>query len=72
MVSVIVFFVAFVIAARILIPYKTYAKVLKYIGIILLAYAITAIIVGGNWNQILIASIVPHLEFSSSYAVLCL
>lgn len=70
MVSVIVFFVAFVIAAEILIPYKTYAKVLKYIGIILLAYAITAIIVGGNWNQILIASIVPHLEFSSSYAAL--
>ena len=55
---------------RILIPYKTYAKVLKYIGIILLAYAITAIIVGGNWNQILIASIVPHLEFSSSYVAL--
>jgi Mn2+/Fe2+ NRAMP family transporter len=64
------FFVSFVVAAEILIPYKTYAKVLKYIGIILLAYAITAIIVGGNWNQILIASIVPHLEFSSSYAAL--
>lgn len=69
MVSVIVFFVAIIIAAEILIPYKTYAKLLKYISIILLSYAITALIVGGNWNQILIASIVPHLEFNSSYAV---
>jgi len=70
MVSVTVFFVAFIIAAESLIPYKTHTKILKYISIILLVYAITAIIVGGNWNQILIASIVPHLEFNSSYAAL--
>jgi NRAMP (natural resistance-associated macrophage protein)-like metal ion transporter len=70
MVSVIVFYTLFIVAAEILIPYKKYVKILKYLSIFLLAYAITAIIVGGNWNRILIASIIPHLEFSSSYIAL--
>jgi Mn2+/Fe2+ NRAMP family transporter len=70
MVFVIVSFTVFIIVAEILVPYKRYVKILKYLGISLLAYAITAIIVGGNWNRILIASIIPHVEFSSSYAAL--
>jgi NRAMP (natural resistance-associated macrophage protein)-like metal ion transporter len=70
MVFVIVSYTVFIIAAEILVPYKRYVKILKYLSISLLAYAITAIIVGGSWNQILIASIIPHLEFSSSYAAL--
>jgi Mn2+/Fe2+ NRAMP family transporter len=45
-------------------------KKLKYLSISLLAYTITAIKVGGSWNRILIASIIPHVEFSSSYAAL--
>ena len=70
MVFVIVSYTVFIIAAEILVPYKRYVKILKYLGISLLAYAITAIIVGGSWNRILIASIIPHVEFSSSYAAL--
>lgn len=70
MVFVIVSYKVFIIAAEILVPYKRYVKILKYLSFFLLAYAITAIIVGGSWNQILIASIIPHVEFSSSYAAL--
>lgn len=70
MVFVIVSYTALIIAAEILIPYKRYVKILKFLCISLFAYAITAIIVGGSWNQILIASIIPHIEFSSSYAAL--
>ena len=45
MVFVIVSDTVFIIAAEILVPYKRYVKILKY-HISLLAYAITAIIVG--------------------------
>ncbi|HZA68559.1 MAG TPA: divalent metal cation transporter [Nitrososphaeraceae archaeon] len=63
-------FAAFIILAQILIPYKKYVKILKYLTLSLLAYVITAIIVGGNWNQILIASVLPHVEFTSQYALM--
>jgi NRAMP (natural resistance-associated macrophage protein)-like metal ion transporter len=63
-------FAAFIILAQILIPYKKYVKILKYLTLSLLAYVITAIIVGGNWNQILVASVLPHVEFTSQYAVM--
>ncbi len=53
-----------------MIPYEKYVKILKYLSLVLFVYAITAIIVGGNWNQIIIASIIPHIEFNSSYIAL--
>ena len=53
-----------------MITYKKYVRILKYLSIVLFAYAITAVIVGGSWNQIIIASIIPHIEFSSSYIAL--
>jgi NRAMP (natural resistance-associated macrophage protein)-like metal ion transporter len=67
---IIVFYTVFIVAAEILIPYKRYVKMLKYLSIVLFAYAITAIIVGGSWDQIIIASIMPHIEFNSSYLAL--
>ena len=36
----------------------------------LLTYIVTAIIVGGNWYQILIATIVPHIEFTADFATM--
>src|SRR5215208_202011 len=47
-------FAAFILTAEILIPYKKYVKILKYLTLSLFAYVITAIIVGGNWNQIIV------------------
>jgi NRAMP (natural resistance-associated macrophage protein)-like metal ion transporter len=63
-------FAAFIILAQILIPYKKYVKILKYLTLSLLAYVITAIIVGGDWNQILVASVLPHIEFTPEYAMM--
>ena len=40
-----------------LVPYRKYVKILKYLTLSLFTYVITAIIVGGNWSQILISSI---------------
>ena len=65
-----IFFTAFIIIAIIMIPYKRYIKILKYLTLSLLTYIVTAIIVGGNWYQILIATIVPHIEFTTDFATM--
>ena len=36
----------------------------------LFAYVITAIIVGGNWSQILISSLIPHIELKPEFAMM--
>jgi NRAMP (natural resistance-associated macrophage protein)-like metal ion transporter len=63
-------FAGFVIVSIIVIPYRRYVKVLKYLTISLFAYVICAIIVGGNLGQIAIASVVPHVEFSADFAMM--
>ncbi len=63
-------FTFFIIIAIILIPYKRYVKILKYLTISLFTYAATAIIVGGDWYQILVSSLVPHIEFSADFATM--
>jgi Mn2+/Fe2+ NRAMP family transporter len=53
-----------------MIPYRKYIKILKYLTLSLLTYIVTALIVGGNWYQILIATIVPHIEFTADFATM--
>ncbi|MDF0680886.1 MAG: divalent metal cation transporter [Candidatus Nitrosocosmicus sp.] len=65
-----IFFTAFIMIAIIMIPYKRYIKILKYLTLSLLTYIVTALIVGGNWYQILIATIVPHIEFTADFATM--
>jgi len=52
---------------EIVIPYKTYAKYLKYTSFVLFAYVITALIVKENWHQILQEIIAPRLSLQSDY-----
>ena len=63
-------FSAIIISAEILIPYEKYVRLLKYLMISLFAYVATAIIVGGNFAQIFLAIIIPHIEFTPSYAMM--
>jgi NRAMP (natural resistance-associated macrophage protein)-like metal ion transporter len=63
-------FAALVILALIAIPYRKYVRVLKYLTLFLFAYVITAAIVGGKWDEILVASVVPHIEFNAEFAML--
>src|ERR1044072_4060634 len=65
-----IFFTAFIIIAIIMIPYKRYIKILKYLTLSILTYIVTSLIVGGNWYQILIATIVPHFEFTADFATM--
>ena len=47
-------FTTFIILSEVLIPYSKYVKILKYLTISLLAYVATAIIVGGNFKDLLL------------------
>ena len=55
-------FTAFIILSEVFVPYSKYVKILKYLILSLFAYLATAIIVGGNWNQILNSILIPHIE----------
>ena len=63
-------FTAFIILSEVLVTYSKYVKILKYLTISLFAYIATAIIVGGNWNQIVVATIIPHIEFTPAFAMM--
>ena len=63
-------FTAFIILSEVFVPYSKYVKILKYLILSLFAYVATAIIVGGNWNQILNSVLTPHVEFTPAYAMM--
>jgi NRAMP (natural resistance-associated macrophage protein)-like metal ion transporter len=63
-------FTGLILFAEIVIPYHRYVKILKYLTISLFAYVITAMIVGGTFEELFIASIVPHIEFTSEFAMM--
>jgi NRAMP (natural resistance-associated macrophage protein)-like metal ion transporter len=63
-------FTGLILFAEIVIPYHKYVKMLKYLTMSLFAYVITAMIVGGSFEDLFIASIVPHIEFTSEFAMM--
>jgi len=65
-----IFFTALIICTEVFVPYKRYVTILKYLTLTLLAYVITALIVGENWTEILTASLVPHIEFTPAFAMI--
>ncbi len=63
-------FSAIIIASEIFIPYDKYVKVLKYLVLSLFAYIATAAIVGGNFSDLLIATVTPYIEFTPAFAMM--
>jgi NRAMP (natural resistance-associated macrophage protein)-like metal ion transporter len=63
-------FTAFIVISQMLVPYSKYVKLLKYLTISLFAYVITAMMVGGNWEHIVLSSIIPHFEFTPAFAMM--
>jgi NRAMP (natural resistance-associated macrophage protein)-like metal ion transporter len=65
-----IIFTVIILVAEIFIPYTKYVRVLKYLTLSLFAYVITAVIVGGNFSQIILNTIIPHFEFSPDFVML--
>ena len=57
----------FIIWMELVIPYKQYVGVLKWLALILVVYIITAFTVKQNWGQIALDTFVPHIEFNLTY-----
>lgn len=58
---------ALLVVSEVVIPYKTYANVLKWLALALLSYPATAFIVKQPWREILYATVVPHIELTFAF-----
>lgn len=58
------FFAILVVLLEVLVDYKTYAKVLKWLAVVLFAYPITAFLVGQPWSHIFHVTFLPHINIS--------
>lgn len=59
-----VFFALVSIAMQIFIPYRQYAKVLKWLAIALFAYPVTAFLVGQPWGEVIKSTFIPNIDFT--------
>jgi NRAMP (natural resistance-associated macrophage protein)-like metal ion transporter len=61
------FFTILILVLEIFTTYKTYAKILKWLALVLLAYPITVILVKEPWLTLLKATFIPHVQFSFAF-----
>lgn len=61
------FFTALILVLEIYTSYKTYAKILKWFALALLAYPLTVFLVHEPWGTILQATFIPHIQFSFAF-----
>ena len=66
-----VFFALLVITLEVLVNYKNYAKILKWLAISLFAYPITAFLIGQPWGEIFKSTFTlpQHLGFNMIYII---
>jgi Mn2+/Fe2+ NRAMP family transporter len=63
-------FTVLIVASEILISYRIYVKILTYLTISLLSYIVTAMIVSGNLENLLVSSLIPHFEITPAFAMM--
>ena len=54
-------------ALIVLVPYRNYASYLKFLGLALLTYVVSAFAVHADWAHALGATFVPHLEWNKDF-----
>src|SRR5664280_2258262 len=60
-------FALLIILLEVLIPYRTYIRILKWLAMVLFAYFITAFIIEMPWADVLKATLIPHIQFNTSF-----
>lgn len=61
------FFTFLILLLEIFTSYRVYSKILKWLAVTMLAYPITVFMIHQPWHQLLIATFVPHIEFSFAF-----
>lgn len=59
-----------IIFLQISVSYKRYSSVLKWLGLTLLVYVVTALIVKQDWEEIAISTLIPHIELNMGYVLM--
>ena len=60
-------FTAIILLLEIFTSYKVYSRILKWSVVTLLAYPITVFMINQPWRTVLMATFIPHLEFSFQF-----
>ncbi|MEI7603505.1 MAG: Nramp family divalent metal transporter [bacterium] len=63
-------FTLIILFLEIFMPYRQYAKILKWLTLSLFAYILTGLFVQNDWGQLLIESITPKINFTYEYLFL--
>lgn len=56
-----------IVGLEIFLPYKKYSEYLKWLGLSLLVYVVTAFMVKQDWKEIFNNFLVPHIEYKLEY-----
>jgi NRAMP (natural resistance-associated macrophage protein)-like metal ion transporter len=59
-------FVVIILILEVLVSYRTYVRILKWLALALFAYLVTAFLITVPWTQALEATVVPHIRFNQS------
>lgn len=62
-------FTVLTLVLEIFVPYPAYARFLKYLAFMLLAYIITAFVVKEDWGKIAVSTLIPTISFSKDYVL---
>lgn len=60
-------FAVLMLALEVLVPYRTYVRILKWLALALFSYFITAFLVHVPWTEVLKATLIPHFEFNTEF-----
>ncbi len=63
-------FTLLILGLQIFTPYIKYARYLKWLALILLAYILSALLAHPNWHTVLSHSFIPHITFSRDQILL--
>ena len=61
-----VFFAIACVLLQMFVPYRQYAKILKWLAIALFAYPVTAFLVGQPWGEVFTRTFVPNVQFDAN------
>ncbi|MDD5721023.1 MAG: divalent metal cation transporter [Candidatus Pacebacteria bacterium] len=60
-------FAILIILLEVLIPYRTYIRILKWLAMALFAYFITAFLIAVPWVDVLKSTLIPQVQFNRSF-----
>ncbi len=49
------------------VPYKKYSRVLKWLGLSLLVYVVTAFLTKQDWGAVALSTLIPHIELNMGF-----